>query len=327
MKISDLSNYINYPALLDSASLAEADNLVETYPWYAGGQLLLARNLHNIKHIRFPKRLRIASISTTNRLLLRNFILEQNQLPESTKSLSSNETNTVKPINEQKNEELKNFQKAENIILEIADSVPIPTKIIAESFKLATDEANFKEEKITQIESLNFSFENEILNTKATIDKNQEEQSTKSLSVPFEPYLNFDFTSELLKLPPIERQEEKEIPKPDKGIAKLTFNDWLKTTKITENENPEKSLIDNFISVNPRISKPTQTEFFRPQDAARRSLTPPISFVTETLAKIYENQGHFEQAILAYENLSVKHPEKSSYFASRILNLKERIKN
>jgi hypothetical protein len=52
---------------------------------------------------------------------------------------------------------------------------------------------------------------------------------------------------------------------------------------------------------------------------------PPqgISLVTETLAKVYIKQGHFKKAIQAYEILWLKYPEKSSFFASRISEIKK----
>lgn len=48
-----------------------------------------------------------------------------------------------------------------------------------------------------------------------------------------------------------------------------------------------------------------------------------VEFVTETLARIYEKQELYGEAISAYEKLSLKYPEKSVYFASRIEEIKK----
>jgi hypothetical protein len=49
--------------------------------------------------------------------------------------------------------------------------------------------------------------------------------------------------------------------------------------------------------------------------------------MTETLAKIYFKQNKFEEAIRAYEILSLKYPEKISLFADQIKTIKNSLKN
>ncbi|MEQ9186190.1 MAG: hypothetical protein RLP15_00530 [Cryomorphaceae bacterium] len=82
------------------------------------------------------------------------------------------------------------------------------------------------------------------------------------------------------------------------------------------------SIIDNFIDKEDDIV-PKRAEFFNPAKAAKVSIQDREEIVSETLARIYAQQGNLSKAISTYEKLSLLHPEKSSYFAALIENLKK----
>ena len=83
-----------------------------------------------------------------------------------------------------------------------------------------------------------------------------------------------------------------------------------------------KELIDKFITENPSISRP-KAEFYNPISVAQNSIIDQENIVSETLAKIYEQQNYFEKAISIYKKLGLKYPEKSRYFAAQIERLQE----
>ena len=123
---------------------------------------------------------------------------------------------------------------------------------------------------------------------------------------------NSDLSPEAVLLIPVEKaknaQKDEEMPavKVEKTIPRKT--------KI--------EIIDQFIEKAPRITR-SRTDFFNPVDYARNSTIDKEDIVSETLASIYHRQGNFEKAIKIYEKLSLRYPEKSSYFAALIKKIKE----
>ena len=113
-----------------------------------------------------------------------------------------------------------------------------------------------------------------------------------------------------------------------------SFSEWLQLAKIAPivREETEKQmnvsselekkfdLIEKFIELNPKIPQAKDTTAV-PINIAKSNETPS-SIMTETLAQIYLEQKKYSKAIQAYEILILKYPEKSSFFADRIKNIK-----
>lgn len=115
---------------------------------------------------------------------------------------------------------------------------------------------------------------------------------------------------------------------------KHSFQEWLQLSRlkpiVRETEVPKQTsdndvkkkkleLIDKFIENNPKILPIAK-------DATVPAIEPfsedTSHLMTETLARVYLEQKKYSKAIQAYEILILKYPEKSSFFANRISDIK-----
>lgn len=114
-----------------------------------------------------------------------------------------------------------------------------------------------------------------------------------------------------------------------------SFNEWLKITKFKHIQRTEEltsagnlkpidktNKIVDFITNNSKKKRPSK-EFFSPSNMAQQSVEENNHLMTETLAKVYLEQGHYTKAITAYEILCLKYPQKSGLFADQIKAIKQ----
>jgi tetratricopeptide (TPR) repeat protein len=100
-------------------------------------------------------------------------------------------------------------------------------------------------------------------------------------------------------------------------------NDTIKKTEAVQQEKNKKiklALIDKFIETSPKIS-PVKHGI---PSTARIDINKEDNtyLMTETLARVYLEQKKYQKAIQAYEILILKYPEKSSFFADCIADIK-----
>lgn len=113
-----------------------------------------------------------------------------------------------------------------------------------------------------------------------------------------------------------------------------SFESWLSmlgtghseedTAEMKKSVSGQREIIDKFILTNPRI-QPRHADHYEKGDMAAESVRYKDGLFTETLANIYIKQGYYSKAIFFYQELSLKFPEKSAYFAGQIKEIEKRI--
>jgi hypothetical protein len=120
---------------------------------------------------------------------------------------------------------------------------------------------------------------------------------------------------------------EQTKPRATRKVANDYFSEELLGTEPEENKD---DLIESFIKNRPSMPKlvvpkpgKENVDAVPTQDISSGSIFDDEELVTETLAQIYVEQGFYQKAIRAYEKLSLKYPEKSTYFATQIQEIKK----
>ena len=138
--------------------------------------------------------------------------------------------------------------------------------------------------------------------------------------------LLFDIISQQEDLNISKANIKHKLKKEEQKAELHSFLDWIsivQTKKIIRSKKQKSNEIINiFLEKKPKI-KNNKQRFFNASENAKKSIVENNDIITETLAKVCAKQEHFEKAILAYQKLSLKYPQKSSYFADQIKVIKK----
>jgi len=321
MNKNDFLSLIGSSAPVDKQVLTEISDLVNIFPYFQTAHLLLLKGLKDNSDIRFENQLRNSAIHVADREVLYNF-LKVEQIPLGKEVLDEQEDKS-----EEAHVEVKTFVDIEQTVIESAkNSEDLINEIEKDEVDLSDEDKSDSADQILG-RTILVSVESEI---------NEPERSV--LGLDDEPSDNEDnvfFMDPGFLGPVIEESAESE----QEVAYEETFPEPVVETEPVSNirEVPEQQartldkqaqfdLIDKFISANPRIEPKREKTEHPVEDLAQKYTEEKGIFITETLARIYINQGYFSKAIDIYEKLCLKFPEKSGYFATQIEKIKAIIK-
>ena len=147
--------------------------------------------------------------------------------------------------------------------------------------------------------------------------------NTKDESVVV-PEENQKTVKEEIKLQP--KEEEQIVDSLQSEPETMRFSEWavyLKARKAPEKQlklNDKFELIDSFLSKQAKIIPDKSAT--NKEDLSEKSWTASDELMTETLAKVFVKQKKYNNALEAYQILGLKYPEKNSFFADQIKEIK-----
>jgi hypothetical protein len=295
--IKSNTEHISTEEHINNLSIDILINSKNVYPYCAVTQFMLAKKLHQQNDVHFSKQVQQTATHFNNTNWLDyQLIYEEKNVFSSVKSNLHHQTLIEATLT---TDDFVSEKVVENEVQ--IESIPTTEKNVPEantpdntasitSFALAASEENI-DLKIAS------SMEKQLSDFNKPIDENTE------LIIATEPYHTVDyFASQGIKVEIDPNAQDKLT----KQVRK--FTDWLKQMKtITATETAVfDTELENEIQLIANDSNETK------------------EVVTETMAEVFEKQGKFSKAIVLYEKLSFLNPDKSTYFANKIQQLKNK---
>ena len=310
MNRNDFLRMIENSGPADRQTIGEVSELIDIFPYFQSAYMLLLKGLRNTSDVRFENQLRISAIHIADREVLYYFLKKENIVKDKPEAAIQQRADSVGISEESQQVVIETARNSEDLIIEIEKS----------------SEEGTQEEYMTAVlqgaqQSVSIQSDPEGGESVATVfvideDSGEEEERIIFMDPGFSAPEGEE--EDLLELEP-----EENIIQPEAEMPKIPQQSPADTIGIKQ---MQSELIDKFILENPRIEPAKERTETTHTDISKPFVEEKGGFVTETLARIYANQGYYSRAIDIYEKLSLKFPEKSSYFASQIEKIQELLK-
>ena len=321
MNVTEYTQLINKPDAIHEKQTEALEKIVQEFPYFQSARALYLKGLYNQNSFKYNYALKIAAAHTTDRSILFDFIssdtfttIQKGLFDQQLAEVSDIDVNESEVISDDPKLEIRENTVEQSILTSIKEAT-LPV-VELEVPKITIDDFVEIPEEVENVATSNE--ENSLTETSTAEDSNNSELVEEKLEIgkplPFSLNERHSFQEwlQLSKLKPIEREEQTD---------QTNISEPEPTSEVNFEKQKKNVLIDKFIENNPKIppiKKDSEVPaiFYEPSHADNSSL------MTETLARVYLEQKKYQKAIQAYEILILKYPEKSSFFADRILDIK-----
>jgi tetratricopeptide (TPR) repeat protein len=303
-----IHEWVKHPEALTSEDIAVLDDLCSQYPWSAPLQVLRAKAHKNANRFTFKSHLQKAAMLVGDREVLYGIIQGPAQLDVEEK---------VAEIQVENPSQQDAAEVSPETQIEIEATEPIEHSETAKEIPEVVD---------TKVEPTERTEEETL--SKETSDGDHTEDVLKTLALESPIY---DPEKELMNLLEKEKEAKEEEIVEDK---ELDFTTWL--DELDEDIQEEEEAKNPAVPID-KDAHELLAQFLEKRNKAREVKVErkPVEpephleeedLVSESLASLYVKQGHYKEAIKAYEKLSLQNPSKNAYFADLIEEIKNKQK-
>ena len=296
---------LNNPSAVNSLHGVFLDKITQQFPFFQSARAIRLKNLYIQDSFHYNQFLRKTAAYTTDRNMLFEFITSENFASIQKMFFDEKEAKIQEIIvsdceiiiDEKLQAPITNIQ---NTLEEVENTAPYQAQKLEKSIRDLISENPL--EPYSEIEFVRKDPQPEA--TEQVIEKRLE--IGKPLIFSQEEKHSFQEWLQLAKYKPINRTES-------------ILENTVEVIEINDVKQKKIDLIDKFIAANPKIS--SVKTYVSPAHSVAEN-EDNSSIMTETLAKVYLEQKKYQKAIQAYEILILKYPEKFSFFANRISDIK-----
>ncbi|WP_158974449.1 hypothetical protein [Cellulophaga sp. L1A9] len=300
MNVSDFTYLLQHPEkLVSPVQTNQLDDILDEFPYFQAARALQLKGLKNLNSFKYNSALKVTAAYTTDRDVLFDFITSKEFLQN---GIADRISGRQAPLEEKEIEfETITSEEVKKPLLDENDE----DKALPQSAKDADQ----------ILDPALFASKDPNIDIEIAEAKKKEEELTIGEPLPFTKKEKYSFTEwmQLASKKPIEREK---IASFDKKEEITLEKEPLKTTTKKVLRKKKFDLIDQFIENKPKIIPKEKNSVPVPIDDPMK--IDKTELMTATLAKVYLEQKKYKKAIQAYKILSLKYPEKSSFFASQI---------
>jgi hypothetical protein len=300
MQLKELTYLLQHPEAVTASQTDVLLAKINEYPYFQPLRALYLKGLKQKESYKYNKALKVTAAHTADRSVLFDYITSEifnqneisNQIKQNSEYIKSIDVNEVDDISVNKSVTIDDALKEH---IKATEGVLDPNLFEAKTQYTPKEETLKLEDSIISVDVKNITPEEKLsIGKPLEFDKNENHSFTEWLKIT--------------SFKPIERETEAEISDTQKEDTAQPLASKL-------------DLIDKFISENPKI-KPVASNAPKPK-LVNNDDDVTDSLMTETLARIYLEQKNYDKAIQSYKILSLKYPEKSSFFADQIKLIEE----